>query len=436
MPIETLRIESMAYTGQGVGRLADGKVVFVDSAVAGDLLSVKVQESHSGFARAHTLEVLEASPYRIPAICPYAALCGGCGLQQMTYGQQRFWKRRFVVDSLERIGGFGQIDHKVAELASAKDEWGYRNKIELVPLVKGSKISLGFHASGSDEVVPLKSCLLLPSGFTDLPAKLSGALSYALKDSAPTLRRVGIRISKQTGDLEVALWTAPSPCSRQFVSKVLESTVRTTSLVRVITGNQGKKRDVRGVEVLSGKGFWQERIGGFSFKVSAPSFFQVNTQAARILVDTVVDNMDADAQAVLDLYSGVGSFTLPLASRHEEVTAIESAKSSVRDLRRNLDDNGLMAEVVGGGVEYELAGFDHIDAMVVDPPRSGLTPQAIAAIIGLSPYSIRYVSCDPATLARDLKVLVSHGYELLKVIPIDLFPQTYHVESVALLTKP
>jgi len=435
MPHETLKIESLAYTGQGVGQLPNGKVVFVDSALPGDLITFEVYDERARFSRARLTQLHEASPHRVDAACPYAGLCGGCGIQQLEYAQQCFWKRRFVVDCLQRVGGIEDAEQKVLQLLSTPDEWGYRNKIELVPLVQKNRVSLGYHTARSEELLPIDSCLLLPSELRELPAKLSGALSYALKDSLETLKRVSIRYSRRTLDLEIALWTSPSACSRQFLAKVIQSAVPTTSLVRVLVAGDSAKRDLRKVEVLSGKGFWTERLAGFTYQLSAPSFFQVNTRAAELLVNTVIQSVEPPGKTIMDLYSGAGSFTLPLAAMQNQVLAIESAKSSVRDLRRNLASNGLDAQVVGGGVEYQLESLGPCECMVVDPPRSGLSPKALSAIIAAKPTQITYVSCDPATLARDLRGFLRQGYGLLRVTPVDLFPQTYHIESVALLTR-
>ncbi|HBT95244.1 MAG TPA: hypothetical protein DEB24_03705 [Coriobacteriia bacterium] len=289
-------------------------------------------------------------------------------------------------------------------------------------------------------MVSVESCLLLPERFKSVPAKLSGALGYVFKGQEETLKRVGLRVSRSGGDVELALWTEPGACNRAFVAKVLADTVKTTSLVRVLVKGEIEKRDVRKVEVLAGKGFWQEQLVGFDFKVSAPSFFQTNSDIAEMMIKEVVAWMEdrigresgGDGR-IIDLYSGVGTFTLPLADVFDDVVAVEMAGSSVRDLRRNLEDNGLYAEVIGGSVERALPELPSGAHIVVDPPRSGLSETARAAIITARPRSIAYVSCDPATLARDLGEFLKNDYTLEAVKPFDMFPRSHHVESIALL---
>jgi 23S rRNA (uracil1939-C5)-methyltransferase len=193
-------------------------------------------------------------------------------------------------------------------------------------------------------------------------------------------------------------------------------------------------RDIAGVEVLSGSPTWHEKLGGFAYSVSPPSFFQVNTEVAESMVDVVVEALAPSASdRVLDLYAGVGTFTLPLAALDVEVVAVEGAGHAVRDLRRNLEDNDLDAEVAPGDAARALAELGDFDLAVVDPPRSGMRPEALAALVTAGPRRIVYVSCDPATLARDARRLAEAGYAISTVTPVDLFPQTYHVETVAVL---
>ena len=429
------RIESLAYTGWGVTHDQNGKALFVDAAIPGDLVQVEITQEHARYNNTRIHELLEPSSHRVFPRCPHAASCGGCTLQHLDYQQQLNWKRSFVCDALKRIAHLDACEEKVAETLFTPSEWGYRNKIELVPVPEGKRLTLGYHARHSNAVIPVTSCLLFPESQKDLPARLSGALSYALGTDCDQLKRVAVRVSERTGDSELSLWMEPSPCSRQFLSKVIAGILPSTSLTRVLAAGEVGKRDVRRVEVLSGRGYWCELLAGLTYKVSAPSFFQVNTSAAELLVNTVVELVGEPSQTVIDLYSGVGSFTLPLAKRNHTLTAVESEKSSVRDLRRNLADNGLEAEVVGGGVEYELPRLTASDCILVDPPRRGLSSRALKTIIEADPQTLIYVSCDPATLGRDLRSFLLSGFTLASITPVDLFPQTYHVESVALLKK-
>ena len=284
----------------------------------------------------------------------------------------------------------------------------------------------------------MAACHLCSKKFEKAPRALTGALRYAAGRSDLGIERVGLRYSERTGSVEVALWGTPGRFPRANVAKVLSDALpaKHVGVTRVLLKGTAKERKVSGTEVLSGRGFWTEKLCGFSLALSAPSFFQVNTSGAETLVELVLDALEVDGlDVVLDLYSGAGTFTLPLAQRAQSVLAIEMAGSSVRDLRRNLEFNGLHADVVGGDVARELSGLGHVDKVVVDPPRSGLGAEAIRGLLECAPRAIAYVSCNPTTLARDVKELVSAGYKLTRATPVDLFPQTYHVETVALLER-
>jgi 23S rRNA (uracil1939-C5)-methyltransferase len=280
----------------------------------------------------------------------------------------------------------------------------------------------------------------MPKALTNLPKRLAGALNYSLDAKAQKqLARVAVRSSETTGSTEVALFMVPSPANRAMLAKVLGETAPLSSLVRVIIDGDMAARKVKKVEVLSGKGYWHEKLGANNYKISAPSFFQINSATAGAMVkklDEIFKELNLDTSApVADLYSGAGTFTLPLARRFEQVSAIESYGSSIRDLRRNLEESRLSAEVIGGDVARELMHLEPVELAVIDPPRSGLRPEATQAVLAYAPPRLVYVSCNPATMARDIKQFIAGGYQLMQVTPFDQFPQSYHVEVMALLTR-
>jgi 23S rRNA (uracil1939-C5)-methyltransferase len=451
-----IKIESLAYHGAGVGRNTQGKTVFVAGTVPGDIVETFLIAEKDGYDLAEIAHLAQPSPHRISPTCAYTSVCGGCPWQIINYEEQLIWKRQFVIDALQRIGGFSDADNLVEPCKASPQNWAYRNKIEfaaLAPQAGGGKLQLGLHANKQDEVVPVDRCLLFNKELQDAPKKLAGALGYALKDAARDLLRVGIRTSRQTKDLEVAIWMLPSAVNRNMVAKIVGEALPTSSVVRVISGASTKERRVKKVEVLAGNGFWRERIFNTTYMLSAPSFFQVNTAGAGLLVEKVLaflsdttngaglDNAGLNsagldgAAHVLDLYCGAGTFTLPLAQRYEQVSAVESAGSSLRDLRRNLANNALNADVIGGDVARELPALPHAQAAVIDPPRAGLSKEARAALACAQPEHIVYVSCNPATLARDLRFFAEKGWRLVAAAPFDLFPQTYHIETAALLSR-
>lgn len=429
----TLDIESLAYGGDAVGHLDDGRTAFVKGGCPGDRVSVVITEDRGRFVRATVADILTASPQRVEPPCPYFGSCGGCQWQHVSYSEQLRAKRRCVVDALTRIGGVREADSIVSEAIPSPAEYGYRNKVELVSSPDSARISLGFHKAASAEVVPVESCLLLPKRLRKAPRALTGALRYVAGDSPLGVARVGLRVARNTKDVEVGIWTPPGAFPRAATARTLGQALPLSSLVRVLFKGASDERVASKVEVLSGKGSWRERLGQHEYLVSAPSFFQVNTPAAEQLVTLVLDAFGADGtDRVLDLYAGAGTFTIPLAERAGEVVAVESYGPAVRDLRRNLDANATYAEVVGGDAAREIGALGYFDLMLVDPPRAGLAAPVIDAIASARPRTLGYVSCDPATLARDTKALHAAGMHLIAATPVDLFPQTFHVETLAI----
>jgi 23S rRNA (uracil1939-C5)-methyltransferase len=428
----SLTIESLAYGGGAIARLGDGRTAFVSGAVPGDTVLAEIVEEHERFVRVRTVEVVSAAADRVAAPCPYFGVCGGCTWQHVAYPAQLHAKRRAVVDALQRIGHLADAESLVAETIPSPSEYGYRNKVEFVLDTSRGRTLLGLHKAASDEIIGIDECLLLPKASRKAPKALRGALAYVTGNRDLGLNRVALRVGAHTRDVEVALWGVPGPFPRKAVATTLGSAIKMTSLVRVMTDAPSKERRIAGVEVLSGKGHWRERLLGTTFAISAPSFFQINTKAAEKLVELVIEALSPDgSDRILDLYAGAGTFTLPLAEKAGEVVAIESAGSAVRDLRRNLELEGLYADVIGGDALRELSGLGRVDSTVVDPPRSGLRAQTAQALAATRARTIAYVSCDPSTLARDSAALASCGYTLVSATPVDLFPQTYHIETVA-----
>ncbi len=435
-PGETLDIQSLAYGGDAVGRLADGRTAFVRGACPGDAVEIRVVEDRGRFVRAEVARIVSASPDRVAPRCPYFGVCGGCQWQHVSYSAQLVAKRQAVVDALARIGKVENADELVRETIASPAEYGYRNKVELLVDRASGRPRLGYHEAHSERFVEVEECHLLPKAQLKAPKALGGALRYISGEQDLGLSRVAIRVAANTRDVEVALWGEPGPFPRKPVASTLGQAMKMSSLVRVLVKGPVKERKIAGVEVLSGSGFWRERLLGTTMTVSAPSFFQVNTRAAEKLVEAALAAAEVDGtDHVVDLYAGAGTFTIALAELAGEVTAIESASSAVKDLRRNLEDAQVWADVVGGDALRELPELGHVDCLLVDPPRSGLHERAIPAIAGSGATRVVYVSCDPSTLARDARLLAEQGFELVSATPVDLFPQTYHVETVAAFRK-
>ena len=444
-PGEVVPIERMSFGSAAVGHLSDGKTVFVEGAVPGDVVRVELTEEKHRFARGHVAEIVEASSGRVTPPC--AAGCGGCPWAPLSYEAQLIAKRANVVDALVRTAHMdaARAEALVAPCVPSKRQWGYRNKLELgAARAENGEFLLGFHREGTHEIATPAVCPLAHDAVAKAPKALRGALRFAQGSADLGIFRVGVRHSVRTRETEIALWTRPSGFPRAAAAKMLKSSLKATSVVRVIA-DPGKARKIKGLEVLDGKGCWQEQLLGARYVAHAPSFFQVNTAQAEKLMEQAIRMLGGnvgedgpeglDGLLVADLYAGCGTFGVAMARAGADVIAVESAASSVRDLRRNADENYVDIDVIGGDAARELPELGGLDALVVDPPRAGLADGVPADIAAARPGRVVYVSCNPATWARDVRRFEDVGYRLERVQPVDLFPQTYHVELVSCFVR-
>ncbi len=438
MTVQQVAIERMAYGPEAIAHLNDGKAVFVEGGVPGDVATIEVISEEASFARAKVVSIDEPSTDRVSAHSPFDAQTGAAPWQHLSPEAQLREKRDNVVNQLVRVGHLDaqRAQELVASPLRSKRQWGYRNKIELGAQTKpDGSLDIGFYREGTHDLVSVDKTLLAHDAIQKAPKALRGAIRYAQGNKDQGIYRIGVRHSLATGELEIALWTAPGAFPRARFAQVLGSALPATSIVRVMA-DAGKARKVKGVEVLAGRGFWRDQVGDVRFSTQATSFFQVNTAQAAKLVEEVIRGLgDVDGSYVADLYAGGGTFSIPLALAGADVVAIESAGSSVRDLRFNANYNGVDLEVVGGDAARELRSLGQLDALVVDPPRAGLAESVPGDIAAAFPVRIAYVSCNPSTWARDVQRLEGHGYRLERVVPVDLFPQTYHVEVVSIFER-
>ena len=436
---EKITIDRLTHGDAGIGRTQDGRAIFVNQTCPGDIILVDNIIDKGNYCEGTLEEIITPSNNRVTPVCPYAGICGGCGWQHVSYQAQLEAKRNDVVSQLTRVAHIPaqEVEALVTPCVASKKEMGYRNKLEFGCTWDNKQgFTMGLHKLGSHEMVTPDTCPLAHKAIAKAPKALRGALRYLQSTTDLGIYRVGIRHSDRTHATEVALWTNPGPFPRAQVAKTLESALKTTSIVRVMTADKGKARKLKGVEQLSGKGFWEEEICGNRFKVSAPSFFQVNTHQAEKLVTIALDQLAVYGdEFAVDLFCGVGTFTLPMARITEDVVGVEAYGSSVRDLRRACEDNKLEIEVIGGDATRELPELGEIDALLVDPPRAGLSKEIISSIGKAAPSRMVYVSCNPSTLARDIARLAEVGFKPVSVTPVDMFPQTYHVETVVLLAN-
>jgi 23S rRNA (uracil1939-C5)-methyltransferase len=409
-------LTALAHGGSAVGRFA-GRVLFVPHAIPGEKVRVEVVETHDRWARARLVEVLVPSPQRVTPPCPYfgPGRCGGCHLQHIAYETQAELKQQVVADQLARVGGLRQVN--ILDIIAAEDPWHYRNHVTLSPVPPGPEVpeqaptgsQVGFLTADSHTVFPVEGCLIADP----LIDEAWGALDL----DWPQLRRLTLRCGSATGD-RMAVFEL-----EQYQDFEIEVDLPVSCVILLADGEP---------VVLVGNRYLTEQVAGRDYRVSAGSFFQVNTAGAEALVAVVREFLAPKlSHSLVDLYCGGGLFGLALAAEVGRVTGIESAPTAAADFLHNaagLDDVRLIEE----GVQTGLARVEGpVDLMVLDPPRAGAGPDVIAEICRLAPRHMAYVSCDPATLARDARLLTDAGYRLLAVQPVDMFPQTFHIECVA-----
>ncbi len=407
-------ILTLLYGGDAMGRLPDGRAVFVPYAIPGERVRVRLAEQKKNFARAALVEVLQPSQERVQPPCAHYAACGGCHYMHSAYPAQLRYKTAILRDQLLRIAGIEAPP--VADMRPSPREWRYRNTVQFHLTPQGQ---LGFQEPGSHVVVPVEQCLLCEPAIDEIWPQLD--FRDPEQGAVPGLERVQLRAGG--GEEILMVIESSDPVPPEFSVDL--------PISAVFVGPGGFEQNAP--LVLAGDDYLVMEAVGRAFRVSAGSFFQVNTAQAenmlRYLLDTLPLRPDA---ALLEVYAGVGLFSAFLAPRVARLVVVESAPSAVEDFADNLDDYDNV-DLYAGPAEEILPGLDlHPDIVLVDPPRAGLALPALDALVGMQAPLLAYVSCDPATLARDARRLLAAGYVLETVQPFDMFPQTYHIESISM----
>jgi 23S rRNA (uracil1939-C5)-methyltransferase len=436
----SLTIDDLAYGGEGVGR-ADGYVVFVPGGIPGD---------RARFGRGAIEAVEEPSPHRVAAPCPYFGRCGGCRLQHVDYQAQLAFKAKQVADVLERVGGLTGTE--LRPILGAAEIYGYRNKMEftVAPTRSAAGLTIGLHeADRYDAVLDIDRCLIQSDAMNALLDEARGFLvesafpAYEQGSGEGLLRFLMLRHGRHTGEAMVNVVTA-APAVSELAPIVGRLQARLPGTTSVVMNVNPKKASVAvGVEehLLGGRDHIRERIGGLTFQISANSFFQTNTAQAERLFELALHAAALQgSETAIDLYSGTGAISLLLARRCRWVYGVELAQAAVDDAGVNAAANGIdNVTFLAGEVRFVLPSLIDkgvtAEVVVADPPRAGFHPKALRALVALAPQRIVYVSCNPATLARDLGELVQGGYRLDWVQPVDMFPHTPHIEAVARLVR-
>jgi 23S rRNA (uracil1939-C5)-methyltransferase len=411
-------LATFAYGGDAMGRLEDGRAVFVPFGLPGERVRIRLTEEKRGFARGELIEILEASPNRIVPRCKHFGICGGCHYQNLPYEEQLKVKREILRDQLTRIG---RIENPpVQEMIASPSPWNYRNHVQFHLTADGRLGYVGAGTSIAKGIIPITECHLPEGTINSLWPQLEFEPDI-------NMERISLRAGKEEDLMLILEANSPEPPELEIEADVSVAHTFEESTV-VIAGN-----DHIVISVL-----------GRDFRVSAESFFQVNTATAEKMVKHLLTCLPASpwrrgdislSTTLLDVFCGVGLFSAFLAPKYKTLIGIEASPSACEDFTVNLDefDN---VELYEGLAEDVIPHLDvKSDVVLVDPPRAGLDKRVVDGILKLNPRVFAYVSCDPSTLARDTARLINGGYYLKDVTPFDLFPQTYHIESISIFER-
>ena len=452
-----IEITDIGVGGEGIGKL-DGYTLFVKDAVIGDRVEVKVIKAKNNYGYGRLMRVIDPSPHRVEPRCRFARQCGGCQIQEMSYERQLEFKQKKVYDDLVRIGDFDPelIGRVMEPVVGMDDPFGYRNKAQF-PFGtdrEGNPVT-GFYAGRTHDIIANTDCALgVPVNRNILEIILAFMKKYQIpsyneKTGDGLIRHALIRYGFVTKEIMVCLIINGSGIPHA------DELIRQLQAIPGMTGvsvSENTRRDnvIMGetYRVLWGKGYITDYIGKIRYQISPLSFYQVNPVQTEKLYSLALEYADLKGgETVWDLYCGIGTISLFLAQKAGKVYGVEIVPQAIEDARRNAELNGIKnAEFFVGKAEEVLPAFyeqkraegsaeTHADVIVVDPPRKGCDGKLLDTIVKMAPEKVVYVSCDPATLARDLKILCANGYELVKVRPVDQFPMSVHVETVVLLSQ-
>ncbi|RXJ02434.1 23S rRNA (uracil(1939)-C(5))-methyltransferase RlmD [Anaerobacillus alkaliphilus] len=436
-------IEDLTHEGAGVAKI-DGYALFIPKALPGEQAKVKVIKTNKGYGFARLLEVTKRSEDRVDAPpCPIFDQCGGCQLQHLSYEGQLKQKQKQVRDVLERIGKI--TDVFIHPTLGMNDPWRYRNKAQVPFADREGGLIAGFYKERSHEIIDMDSCLIqheendkIVQAVREVASKL-GIKGYNEERHQGTLRHVVARYGVNTGQLMVVLVTRSRelPNKKELIEAIQEKVPHVTSIVQNI--NTKRTNVIFGDEtiVLAGEEYIYDTIGDVKFAISARSFYQVNPEQTKVLYDQALKYAGlTGAETVIDAYCGIGTISLFLAQQAKHVYGVEIVPEAISDAKRNAELNHMdnVDFAVGEAekvIPWWYAQGIRADVIVVDPPRKGCDEALLDTILKMKPKRVVYVSCNPATLARDLRILEDGGYKTVEVQPVDMFPHTNHCEAVA-----
>ena len=439
----TVYIEDLTHDGNGVAKI-DGYPLFIQGALPQEQVEVHVLKTLKNYGFAKVVNILEESPDRVKAPCIYFGKCGGCQLQHLSYEGQLKWKENMVRNVMKRIG---KIDAPVLPVKGMQDPWNYRNKSQIPFSMTETGPVAGFYKSKSHDIVDMERCLIQVSEADTIMAQLKkelmdiGLTPYNEEAHQGILRHVVVRKGRTTGEVMIVLVTnkRKMPQKEAVVELVRKLVPNVTSIVQNI--NIEKTNVIFGNETITlwGKEFIEDTIGDVRFEISARSFYQVNPIQTEVLYKQALDYAQLTGnERVIDAYCGIGTISLFLAKEAKSVMGVEIVEQAIEDAKRNAAINGFTNTYFEAGPAEEViprwyAEGKEADVLMVDPPRKGCDEALLRTIIEQKPKRVVYVSCNPATLARDLRILEDGGYQTKEIQPVDMFPQSTHCEAVAWL---
>ena len=448
----SLTIEDFTKEGEGLGKY-QGFPLFVKDTVIGDEVKVSITKLKKNYGYARLVEIIKPSEDRVTPLCPVARQCGGCKLQQISYDKQLHFKKGLVEGCLTRIGGFEKedIEQKMEPVYGMKEPWHYRNKAQFpVGYDKEGNLVAGFYAGRTHSIVANTNCAIQAKVTHPIVEKVLAYMrgnkisAYDEKNHSGLIRHILTRVGFTTGEIMVCLIVNGTAKQLKNINKLVDKLKEIEGMTSIIVNtNTDKTNKILGLhcETVWGQDYIEDYIGDIKYQIGPLSFYQVNPQQTKVLYSKALEYADLKGQELVwDLYCGIGTISLFLAQKAKQVYGVEIIKEAIDDARRNATLNhmdnveffvGKAEEIVPA--QYEKTGI-HPDVIVVDPPRKGCDAALLNTMLDMAPERIVYVSCDPATLARDLKILCAEKYTLEKVAVVDQFSHSVHVETVVLLS--
>lgn len=439
-------VEDLTHDGAGVAKVS-GYPLFIPGALPGEEVHIRVEKTMKRYGFAKLLEVIQKSPDRVEPPCHVFSECGGCQLQHLSYEGQLKQKQKNVKDVMQRIG---KIPHVPVHPVKGMDNpWRYRNKSQIPFSERNGEVVSGFYKTRTHHIVDTDVCIIQGKEADELMTMLKnemhqiGMEAYDERTHRGMLRHLIVRKARATGELMVVLVTRTKkfPQKNAVIELIKRVVPDVTSIMQNI--NSDKTNVIFGDEtiLLDGKSFIVDTIGDTKFEISARSFYQINSEQTEVLYQQALDYAGlTGTESVIDAYCGIGTISLILAQKAKEVYGVEIVPQAIEDAKRNAELNHITNTHFEAGAAEDVipkwyADGKRFDVLVVDPPRKGCDEKLLDTILEYKPKRIVYVSCDPATLARDLRILEDGGYQTQEVQPVDMFPHSSHVECVAFMSR-